>query len=880
MILDSLLNGPLVWPTVVQVDGTTKKKTYAELSATEKLQADCDLKATNIVLQSLPPDVYAIVNHHKVSTIVVLDLSKRFAQLINNMNVINMSIRPVQVNTKFLNSLPPEWSKFMMDMKLERDLHTTNYDQLFPSTNNQLRTSSNPRNQATVQDDRVTVQQVQGRQGQVYAGTGYKGNATSSGGNNKAGQARAFKEKAMLAEALESGQILDEEQLAFLADPGIPDGQAAQTTMQNNDAFQTEDLDAYDSDCDDVANAKAVLMANLSNYGYDVISEVPHSDSYHNDMDNQSVHTIQDFEQTPFVDFSDNEITSDSNIISYFQYLHETQQAAIQDTNANQEKNNESVTAELERYKERVKFFEQRLNIGLSTHEKMIDSQMDDMIKEKLALKQQINSHEQNLSNQIKEKEYLLQTFTVFKNESKEKESKYMENEIDLEKKIKELDNIKAQRIKPTLYDGSVISSQHAASPVIDDEETLILEEDIFNVFDRDLLNEITEVQTIFNQLEVAVQQCSLDKQCFEIVKKELFLEYDRILQHIMSQDVLLSVMNSTTLNGESVNVEMQNSKPYDKCFDLDAELLKSKNLYNELLKSYSQLEKHCISLELSIQLNQEIFQKDKSCDNQKALEFLEYFKNNKLKAQLQAKDTTIYKLKEHIKSMRENDKEKKVKQDMNEIATINIDLEHSVTKLLSENERKEIVENAAQIPIATTIVPGMLKLDLDPLAPRLFSGCYKHMTRNRSQLMIFVSKFLGTVRFKNDQIAKIMGYGDYQLGNKNTYFIRNLEGIDLLSGSRDTNLYTISLDDMLKTSPICLLSKALKTKSWLWHRRLSHLNFACALGKRKKSSHQPKAEDTNQEKLYLLHMDLCGPMRMESINGKKYILVIVDDYS
>ncbi|GJY27950.1 retrovirus-related pol polyprotein from transposon TNT 1-94 [Tanacetum coccineum] len=97
---------------------------------------------------------------------------------------------------------------------------------------------------------------------------------------------------------------------------------------------------------------------------------------------------------------------------------------------------------------------------------------------------------------------------------------------------------------------------------------------------------------------------------------------------------------------------------------------------------------------------------------------------------------------------------------------------------------------------------------------------------------------------------------------------------------SRDTNLYTISLDDMLKTSPIYLLSKASKTKSWLWHRQLSNLNFACALGKSKKSSHQPKAEDTNQEKLYLLHMDLCGPIRVESINGKKYILVIVDDYS
>ncbi|GJT30314.1 retrovirus-related pol polyprotein from transposon TNT 1-94 [Tanacetum coccineum] len=198
---------------------------------------------------------------------------------------------------------------------------------------------------------------------------------------------------------------------------------------------------------------------------------------------------------------------------------------------------------------------------------------------------------------------------------------------------------------------------------------------------------------------------------------------------------------------------------------------------------------------------------------------------------------------------------------------------------------------------------------------------------------------FSGTVRFKNDQIAKIMGYGDYQLGNvtisrvyyveglghnlffvgqfydadlevafrKNTCFIWNLEGVDILLGSRDTNLYTISLDDMLETSLICLLSKASKTKSWLWHLWLSHLNFgtlnklakdsltqgipklkfkkdhlcsACALGKSKKSSHQPKAKETNQEKLYLLHMDLCSSMSVESINRKKYILVIVDDYS
>ncbi|GKE84799.1 retrovirus-related pol polyprotein from transposon TNT 1-94 [Tanacetum coccineum] len=179
----------------------------------------------------------------------------------------------------------------------------------FPSTNNQLRTLLNLRIQATIQDGRVIVQQVQGRQGQSYSGTGYKSNATSSGGNNSSGHARVvkcyncqgevhmarqctqpkrprnaawYKDKEMLVEAHEAGQILDEEQLAFLTDLGVLD------------------------DCDDISNAKAVLMANISNYGSDVILEVPHSETYLNDMENQSVLAMRDFEQTPAVDFTDN----------------------------------------------------------------------------------------------------------------------------------------------------------------------------------------------------------------------------------------------------------------------------------------------------------------------------------------------------------------------------------------------------------------------------------------------------------------------------------------------------------------------------------------------------------------------------------------------
>ncbi|GJS44103.1 retrovirus-related pol polyprotein from transposon TNT 1-94 [Tanacetum coccineum] len=179
-------------------------------------------------------------------------------------------------------------------------------------------------------------------------------------------------------------------------------------------------------------------------------------------------------------------------------------------------------------------------------------------------------------------------------------------------------------------------------------------------------------------------------------------------------------------------------------------------------------------------------------------------------------------------------------------------------------------------------------------------------------------SSKLFSVKFRNDHVAKILGYGDYQIGNvtisrvyyveglghnlfsvgqfcdsnlevafrQHTCFIRNLEGVDLLTGSRGNNLYTLSLGDIMASSPICLLSKASKTKHGLvrgLHKlkfEKDHLCSACAMGKSKKKPQKPKSEDTNQEKLYFLHMDLCGPMRVASVNGKKYTLVIVDDYS
>nr|GFA03014.1 retrovirus-related Pol polyprotein from transposon TNT 1-94 [Tanacetum cinerariifolium] len=218
-------------------------------------------------------------------------------------------------------------------------------------------------------------------------------------------------------------------------------------------------------------------------------------------------------------------------------------------------------------------------------------------------------------------------------------------------------------------------------------------------------------------------------------------------------------------------------------------------------------------------------------------------------------------------------------------------------------------------------------------------SGCTKHMMGNLKLVCNFVEKILGTVRYGNDQLAPILSYGDLVQGNitinmvyyveglnhnlfsvgqfcdvdlkvtfqKSTCFVRDLQGNDLLTGNRGSDLYIIFLQESTSSTPLCLMAKASPTQAWLWHRRLSHLNFdyinllskkdvviglpkfkyvkdqlcsSCELSKAKRSSFKSKAVSSSKERLNLLHMDLCGPMRVASINGKKYILVIVDNYS
>ncbi|GJS71490.1 retrovirus-related pol polyprotein from transposon TNT 1-94 [Tanacetum coccineum] len=543
----------------------------------------------------------------------------------------------------------------------------------FPSTNNQLRTFSNPRNQATIQYGRVTVQQVQGRQVQCYAGKCHMARQCTQ--PKRPRNAAWFKEKAMLAEAQEAGQILDEEQLAFLADPGIPDGQAAQTTIPNTAAFQTEDLDAYDSDCDDVSNAKAVLMANLSNYGSDVILEVPHFEPYHTDMDNQSVHAMQGFEQTPVVDFIDNEITSDSNIIPYSQYLQETQQAAVQDTN----------------------LYAQQDSMILSVIEQMSEQMI----------------------------------------------------------------NHKAQRIKPTLYDGSVISSQHVASPVIDDEETLILEE--------------------YHKLDVEV-------------------EYPKLVANVLCypRDSKLT-LNTTT--GKLVAVTSINK-------DKRVRFVKPVTSSNNIPKQTNSLKTKDSNKPL---LTSTGVKPTTSASGSKPL--------------VNTKNNRITRPPSSNQKNKVEDHSRKVKSSLNKKNSVNESISNALVKHSVRNAKFESMCAICNKCLFDANHDMCLIDFVNDVNVRSKAKSKRNKMRKAWKPM---SKVFTDVGYKHNLFSVGQFYdADLEVAfRKNTCFIPNLEGVDLLSGSRDTNLYIISLDDMLKTSLICLLSKASNTKSWLWHRLLSHLNF------------------------------------------------------
>ncbi|GJS86663.1 hypothetical protein Tco_0769299, partial [Tanacetum coccineum] len=471
-----------------------------------------------------------------------------------------------------------------------------------------------------------------------------------------------FKDKVLLVQAQANGQILHEEKLAFLTDLGIAEGQTTQTVITHNAAYQANDLEAYDSDCDKLNTAKVAFMANLSHY------------------------VMSSSEQSNVMNHSDTKITSDSNIIPYSRV-------------------NDTLTAELERYKEQVKVLKEGQNVNLKSKDNVSDSREQSV---KIDRPQQLEPKHYN-GNVIKNTSAIVipdfEETLMLVEESRLKMLLKQQDLMVLEKKVnttpvdyansmnsldpnpscrptkvevpKELPkvsmvNTSLKKLKHHLAGFDVVVKERTTATAITegswgfehtkacfkDEIIPFVKalKDLFNTFDQYLIDELSEVQNVFHQMEQAVEQ------------------------H-------LNIILNSTVDNASMNVH-----ECKKCLKLETELLNKKDFieketYDKLFRSYTTLEKHCISLEVDTQLNQEIFQRDNSVSNQSAPNFDQYFELNELKARSQEKDTVIRKLKERIKSLSGNMNKDTVKKDIEEIEMINIKLEHRVSKLISKNE-------------------------------------------------------------------------------------------------------------------------------------------------------------------------------------------------
>nr|GEX46712.1 retrovirus-related Pol polyprotein from transposon TNT 1-94 [Tanacetum cinerariifolium] len=751
MILESVENGLLLWPTVEE-NGVTRPKKYSELSATEVIQADCDVKATHIILQGLPPEVYALVSTHKVAK----ELWERIQLLMQGTSL-----------TKQEREL--------------RDLHTTNVDQLhaylgqleyhaneYPS---QAQTSTPlsityPSNdfQSTIHHNvynpSSTIPQVEyapsvhqqydfsqpdtglvvpvfqkgddpidainhmmsfltavvtyGKQRVIVCyncmGEGHMSKQCTKPKRKK--DKAWFKDKVLMVQAQANRQVLYEEELEFLADPGIAETQSTQYVVTNNVAYQADDLEAYDSDSDEINSTKIALMANLSHYGSNNLAE------------NSSFSTQQD-----------------DLILSVIEQLN-TQVVDCTKINQDNKNVNAILTAELERYKDQVRILKEGNNV--------------DKASGTCAQSMKIDNLKHTLSEHLKEKESFEQMVTLLKNDFQKEESRNFDRELALEKqetlmledesrskmlqkqkdpmmsekKIelsakqafwsqnsgnseepnlststtivevpKELPkvsmvNSSLKKLKFHLASFDVVVKERTTATAITegtwgfehtkacfrDEIILFVKalKDLFNSFDQFSIDELTEVQNVFNQMEQAVEQHCVEKNKFQDKMKDVLKENERLLEQEISTDIVNIVVNANV---------------------------------NYACKTVNECER-CVTIKTGLQrdyINKECYDINNSFSQQSALTFNQLFEINNLKAQSQEKDTIILKLKERIKSLSGNLKEEKIKRELEEIETINIELDHRVTKLVAENEHlkqtyKQLYDLIKSSPLKDTL--------------------------------------------------------------------------------------------------------------------------------------------------------------------------------
>ncbi|GJZ09728.1 hypothetical protein Tco_0544011 [Tanacetum coccineum] len=502
MILASVEKGPLVWPTIT-VDGVTRPKEYTELTPAETIQADCDIKAINIILQGLPTEIYALVSQHRVAKdiwekIKLLmqgtSLTKqerecklydefdkftykkgeslheyylRFTLLLNDMNIYKMPLEQFQVNTKFLNTLPAEWSKFVTDVKLVKDLHTTNVDQIHAHLEQHERHANevrlmHERNSdplalygSPFESQQYSINQSPTPHSITYPPNNYQTSVhhnvySPSSSIPQIEYSPTVNQQSKFSQ-LDSGLTIlvfkhvDDpidainHVMSLLSVVGRQISYAAGTTRTSTPGASRSHS----------GKQRIVTYYNCKGEGY--MSKQctkpmrKQDDSWFKDKVLQNVVTsfyflkalFQDVHIFPRLHLRENEMTSDSNIIPY-SYI-----------------------------RNKVKVLKEANKLDLRSNDNVSDSSAQSV---------EIDRLKQTLFEHLEEKESLMQTVSFLKDDFKKEEYRNIDREIALKKRIKQLDNIKAQQLEPKLYVGDIIEK---TNPIVipDFEETLMLAE-------------------------------------------------------------------------------------------------------------------------------------------------------------------------------------------------------------------------------------------------------------------------------------------------------------------------------------------------------------------------------------------------------------------
>nr|GEW10014.1 putative ribonuclease H-like domain-containing protein [Tanacetum cinerariifolium] len=460
MIVDSVQNGPLIWPTIEE-NGVNRPRKYSKLTHAEAIQVDCDVKEINIILQGLPQEVYALKGDDPIDTI-------------NHM----MSFLTAVITSRY------------------------------PTTNNQLRNSSNPRQQATINNGRVTLQPIQDRKTSLATGTSRTYTQRVSGNNS--GKQRTvicynYKREGHMSKQCTKPKRKQDD--SWFKDKVLL------TVINHNAIYQADALDIYESDCDELHTAKVALMVNLSHYGLNALAEVHNHDNVNNNMINQAVQAMPSSEQSNIVNHSETEITSDSNIIPYSQY------------NSN--------SPELTPSSRPIKV--------------EVPKELPKVIMVNTSLKKLI---------------YHLASFDVV---------------------VKEITT--ATAITEGTW-GFEHTKAYFRDEIISFVKAL---KDLFNSFDQFLVDELSEVQHVFHQMEQAVEQHHVESKTFEVKMNKVLNENERLLEQTYKQlyeSIKLSCIRSKEQCDELINqVNLKSAENSDLNASLQEKVLVITTLKDNLRK-------------------------------------------------------------------------------------------------------------------------------------------------------------------------------------------------------------------------------------------------------------------------------------------------------